>query len=78
MINLHKKLDWRLNNLRIAQKRIKKKIQEVNEIIKLRQENELSLRDIGKRLGMSHQKVDNIIKQFGIYDPTKTKNIKKI
>jgi DNA-directed RNA polymerase specialized sigma subunit len=77
-MQLQQKLDWRLNNLLVAQNRITEKIKAVEQIIKLRKKNEMSLRDIGDQIGMSHENVRNILKQFGLYDTPKTKNIKKI
>ena len=66
MNNLQRKLDWRLNNLLQAQQKITEKVKAVKQIIDMRKENEMSLRDIGKKLGMSHTKVEYILKQFGL------------
>ena len=66
MINLHKKLNWRLHNLKVHQEKIAEKVKEVEQIIEMRAGNEKSLRKIGEKLGMSHQKVDNIIKLWNI------------
>jgi len=75
--NVLQKVDWRLSNLITSQKRIEKKIKEAKMIIKLRTKNEMSLRSIGRKLGMSGQQVNNILKIFFLDDSTKTKNNKK-
>lgn len=75
--NVLQRVDWRLSNLITSQKRIEKKIKEAKMIIKLRTKNEMSLRSIGRKLGMSGQQVNNILKIFFLDDSTKTKNNKK-
>ena len=66
MKDIQRKLDWRLNNILIAQQKASAKLKDVEMIIEMRKGNEKSLRAIGKKLKMSHQKVDNLLKQFGI------------
>ena len=66
MNNLQKKLDWRLHNLLQAQQKITEKVKAVEQIIDMRKVNEMSLREIGKELKMSHTKVEYILKQFGL------------
>ena len=66
MKDIQRKLDWRLNNILIAQQKASAKLKDVEMIIEMRKGNEKSLRAIGKKLNMSHQKVDNLLKQFGI------------
>ena len=75
--NVLQKVDWRLSNLITSQKRIEKKIKDAKMITKLRTKDEMSLRSIGRKLGMSGQQVNNILKIFFLDDSTKTKNNKK-
>ena len=55
-----------MNQLLIQQKKIAEKIEDVKKIIELRDKNKMSLRKIGKEVGMSGQNVNNLLKQFGL------------
>ena len=60
------KSNIRIKDLIIQQEKLAKKIADIQIIIDLRQNNEMSLRKIGKQVGMSGQNVLNILKQFGL------------
>jgi len=60
------KSNIRIKDLIIQQEKLAKRIADIQIIIDLRQNNEVSLRKIGKQVGMSGQNVLNILKQFGL------------
>ena len=60
------KSNIRIKDLIIQQEKLAKRIADIQIIIDLRQNNEMSLRKIGKQVGMSGQNVLNILKQFGL------------
>lgn len=65
-INVQKKLDWRLSNLIVRQNIVAKKIEQIKIIMDMRLKNEMSLRKIGKEIGMTGEGIRQILKQFGI------------